>query len=65
MAADAATSDVQWRNASTRETATASASKAATMRIVFESLSNIKTPARANAPTVCPLGNELADERAC
>ena len=64
MAADAATSDVQCRKASTRDSATANARIIAMTRSVFDSALKISTPARANAPTVCPLGNELAEARA-
>ena len=62
IAADAVTSETQWRNARTRETATASARSAAAIRNALDSALRINTPASANAPTVCPLGNDDADD---
>src|SRR5256885_7635242 len=49
----------------TRETPTPAASSTATTRNAIEGERNTSTPASAKAPTVCPLGNELADMRAC
>src|SRR3954464_11620193 len=64
IAADARTSLVQWRKARTRETATESARRNAMMRIVREGEASISTPASANAPTVWPLGKDVAEARA-
>src|SRR5258708_31912920 len=55
------TSEVQWRKASTRDAATARARTIAVMRNDQERAANTSTPASANAPTVWPLGKELAD----